>query len=174
MFKNTLITILRFQISVKNHVRRLFALEFVWLRVLSQPHNIAPDIRWILSVMAAIERGNQLRKDAPNKLLFSILVFVFQPLDHLSQITVAAIFHVQVEVLSDFEMFALVVLNDIRMSEFFQDGELRLKLFLLFWRHLMVTDFFSTEDLCIALETILSLCCINNIPDRPTCAEPCV
>jgi hypothetical protein len=56
-----------------------------------------------------------LGEDAPHKRLFGVLVLVGQVLDDAPEVAVSAVFHVEVQVLADLEVFAVVVADDVRV-----------------------------------------------------------
>lgn len=72
--------------------------------------------------MAAVQGADDLAEDAPDKFLLAHLVLVLQVADDASQISVAAVFHVQVQVLARLDVVALEVRDDVGVSKFLQDG----------------------------------------------------
>lgn len=74
--------------------------------------------------MAAVEGRNELRKDAPHKRLLSILVLLLQLLDDPTEISITAVFHVQVQILGRLEVFAVVVADNVGMAQRREDLEL--------------------------------------------------
>ena len=115
-----------------------------WLNFASQPQDIRSCFGRIHSIVTTIERRRQLREDAPDKGLLSILVFLDEILDDHAKVPSATVLHVQMEVLGVFEMLAVVVGDDVWMSQRTQDGEFGVQLLPLFLAHLDVAYFFPT------------------------------
>ena len=65
--------------------------------------------------MTSVQGSNNLRKDPPHELLFSVLAGSFQVLDDGSQVTTTAILHVDVEVLAVLQMFSMEVADYVGM-----------------------------------------------------------
>lgn len=130
---------------MQDHIWRLFTLDR--LRIRTKTHDITADIRRVLAVMTSVKCCDQLGEDTPDELLLCILVLGLEPLDDLAEIPAAAVLHVQVKILSRFEMISFEVLHDVRVLQFLEDGQFGLQLFPFFGRHLRVTDLFPTEDL---------------------------
>lgn len=66
------------------------------LRGGAQAHHVLANLGWIDTVVAAVQGGDKLGKDAPNECLLCILVLGVQVSNDASQITVAAVLHVDV------------------------------------------------------------------------------
>ena len=60
------------------------------------------------------------------------------------------------QVMAGLEMLAVVVLDDVGMSEGFQDLQFGGKLVLFFIRHARVGNFFAAEDLVVGLSAHLA------------------
>ncbi len=101
--------------------------------------------------MTAVQRRDQLRKDAPDKRLLGILVLGSQVSDHSAQVAIATVLHVQVEVLGRFEMLAVIVADDVGVSQGRKDLELCMQLFTLFLGHLEIADLLATKDHAVVL-----------------------
>jgi hypothetical protein len=71
---------------------------------------------WILSIVAAIKCAHQLRENGPNEVLLSHLVPLLQFPDVSSQVSIAAIFHIQMQVMRRLQMLSMTVLHDIWVS----------------------------------------------------------
>lgn len=97
--------------------------------------------------MASVQSLNELREDVPDIALIGIFLFIFQPLNLLAQISASTIFHVNVQLLSGFEVFAMAVTNNIGMIEGMEDHKFGLELLPLFHGHFEVLDFLATKDL---------------------------
>lgn len=100
---------------MKNHLVCLFALE--WESVLGQAKSVAVDIWWIFAVVAAVQSADQLCEDGPNKLLVGVFIASLQILNHHSQVSIAAVLHVEVQVMRGLQVLLLVVGDNIRMAE---------------------------------------------------------
>lgn len=120
-------------------------------RVCSQAHDIAAGSWRVLAVVAAVEGADDLAEDAPDELLLAHEVLVLQVADGAAQISVAAVLHVQVQVLARFDVVALEVGDDVGMAQFLEDGQLGLQLLALLLRHLAVADLLAAEDVAIRL-----------------------
>jgi hypothetical protein len=117
------------------------------LRVANQPHYVAA-CRWrVFTVMTAVQGADDLAEDAPDKLLLAHLVLVLQVPDDTSEVAIAAVFHVEVQVLRCLDVITFEVGDDVGMSELFQNRQLCLELLALLLRHLEIADFLAAEDL---------------------------
>ena len=99
--------------------------------------------------MASVESIHDLAEDGPDELLVGELVLVLEVLDDAAEVAVAAVLHVQVQVLRGLQVLALVVADDVWVYELLEDGQLGLQLFLLLLRHLGVGDLFATQDVAV-------------------------
>lgn len=97
--------------------------------------------------MASIQSLNQLCENVPDIVLVGIFLFVFQPLDLLAQVSASTILHINVQLLSGFEVLAVAVTNNIGMVERMEDYKFGLELLPLFDGHFEVLDFLATKDL---------------------------
>jgi hypothetical protein len=97
--------------------------------------------------MASVESGDELAEYAPHKILWraDILALVF--LDDLAEVSIAAVFHVQMKVAGVLQVVSLKVLDDIGVLELLENGQFSLKLLLFLLGHVPVGDFLATEDL---------------------------
>lgn len=96
------------------------------LRIRAQSHDTGTSVWRGFSKVAAVQRADDLAEDAPYKLLLAHLVVVLEVADHATQVTVPAVFHVQVQILGRLDMVTLEVGDDVRVSEFLEDGKLGL------------------------------------------------
>jgi hypothetical protein len=100
---------------MQDHPITLFCLKFDLLPV---PHlALLANLGWIFSVVAAVQRTHELCKDAPNKLFLCIMVPLFQLLDIASKVTIPAILHVEMQVMTGLEVFSVAILDDVRMTQ---------------------------------------------------------
>lgn len=139
------LTVFRLQVSVENHVWRLLALDR--LCISPKAHDVAANLRRILSIMTAIQRSDKLCKHTPHELFIGALIPQLQLFDHLAQIAIAAVLHIQMQILSRFVVFSLKVSDDVWMPKLLENGKFGLELFALFRGHLGVADLFSAEHL---------------------------
>jgi hypothetical protein len=139
-----MLTVLRLEIPVKDHG---FPRVTSRLRVANQPHDVTACCGRVFTIVAAVQRADDLAEDAPHKLLLAHLVLVLQVPDDAPQVAVAAVFHVQVKVLRGLDVVTLEVGDDVRVAELFQDREFGLELLALLLRHLEIADLFPAENL---------------------------
>lgn len=112
------------------------------------PHlPLLTNTRRILTVMTPIQRTHQLRKHLPHKLLVRKPVPILQLLDITSEISIPAVFHIQMQIMRGFEMFAMAVLYDVGVAERLENAQFGVQLILFFVGHAAVGDFFAAEDL---------------------------
>lgn len=97
-----------------------------------QTKNIGANLWGVNAIVTAIQCKNQLAEDAPDKAFLSPLAFQLQILDDPSQISIATVFHVKVQVLTGFEVLSVVVGDDVGVSEVGEDLELGVQLFSFF------------------------------------------
>lgn len=107
-------TVLGLEISVQYHDRFLSVCAH-WPCILAGDGGIAPDLWRVGTVVTAVQRRNQLRKHTPHELLFRKLIVRLQLPYHPAQVTVAAVLHVQEEILGSFQMLSMVVGHDVWM-----------------------------------------------------------
>jgi hypothetical protein len=117
------------------------------LCVRTQTHDVLAWRRRILAMMTSVQGADNLAEDAPDKLFIRVFAVVLELLDDAPEVAIAAVLHVQVEVLRRLEVLALVVPDDIRVDQLLQYGEFGLELFAFLGRHLGIADLFATEDL---------------------------
>lgn len=67
--------------------------------------------------MASVQSQRQLAKDAPDKALLRMLSRALEVVNHLPQVSVAAILHIQVQILAALEMLSMVVSDDVGVSK---------------------------------------------------------
>ena len=124
---------------------------FAWvtgrLRVANEPHDVAACRRWVFTVVAAVQGADDLAEDAPHKFLLAHEVFVLQVADDASQVAIAAVLHVQVQVLARLDVVALEVGDDVGVPQLLEDGQLGLELLAFLLRHLEIADFLAAQDL---------------------------
>lgn len=101
--------------------------------------------------MAAVQGADDLAEDAPDELLLAHLVLVLQVADDASQVAVAAVLHVQMQVLARLDVVALEVGDDVGVAQLLEDGQLGLQLLALLLRHLAVADLLAAQDVAIGL-----------------------
>lgn len=101
----------------------------------------------VLAIVTAIQGRHELCKDGPHQFLVGVRVLILMRLDHDAQISVAAVFHVQMQVVRLLVMFLLVVVHNVGMVELAQDVELGLELLPLLLGHLRVAYLLAAEDL---------------------------
>lgn len=136
------LTILGLQISMQNHAVAL-------LRLIRQECLPIPDLslishaRRIFPVVASEQSTYQLCKDLPDKLLFGVAIPIFQLLDVSAEVAIPTVLHVEVEVMARLEMFAVAVLDDVWMTEGFEDAQFGVQLVLFLVGHAAVGDFFA-------------------------------
>lgn len=85
--------------------------------------------------MTPIQGHDQLAEDAPDKAFLGSLTLHCEVLDDTTEVAVAAVLHVQVQVLADLEVFTVVVGDDVGMAEGRQNLELGVELLALLLRH---------------------------------------
>jgi len=124
------LTVLGLEISMEDHG---LARVTGRLRIRAQSHDTWTSIRRGLSKVAAVQCADDLAEDAPYKLLLAHLVVVLEVADHTTQVTVPAVFHVQVQILGRLDVVSLEVGDDVWVSEFLEDRKLGLQLFALLW-----------------------------------------
>lgn len=107
--------VLGLQVSVENSDLSLLSLETGCFGLWSQ--NIGSNLSGIVAIMAAEKGGHELRQNTPNELLLRIFVNLLKVLDDHAQISTTAVFHVQIQILAGLEVFAMVVSDDVRVSE---------------------------------------------------------
>jgi len=122
------------------------------LQHLSLPHHsLLPRPRRILPIMTPIQRSHQLREDTPHEVLFGQHIPLPQLLDIPAQVAVAAVLHVEVDVVGGLDVLARVVLHDVGVAQGLEDVELGGELGFLAVGHAGVGDFFAAEDGIVGL-----------------------
>jgi high-affinity nickel permease len=101
--------------------------------------------------VAAVQRRDELAEDAPHKALLRVHAAVGQVLDDAAQVAVAAVLHVEVQVLALLEVFAVVVGYNVGMPQVRQDLELGVQLLALLLRHAQVADLLAAHDEAVRL-----------------------
>lgn len=81
-----------------------------------QAQDVAAGGGGVLAVVAAVQGADDLAEDAPHKLLVADLVLVLQLADDAAQVAVAAVLHVQVQVLAGLDVVALKVGHDVGVA----------------------------------------------------------
>lgn len=79
--------------------------------------------------MASVKGEGELTEDAPNEALLSSLALELQVLDDSAKVSIATVLHIQVQVLARFQVFAVVVGDDIGVSEVGEDLKFGMELF---------------------------------------------
>lgn len=102
---------------------------------LCQTQNIGADLGRVDAVVTPIQGHDQLAEDAPDKAFLGPLTLHCEVLDDTAEVAVAAVLHVQVQVLADLEVFTVVVGNDVGVAEGRQNLELGVELLALLLRH---------------------------------------
>ena len=105
--------------------------------------NSITDLRGVCTIVASEQGRDELREDRPYELLIRILVGLSKFLDKDREVSSAAVLHVHMKVLRSFDVFSVIVFDDIRMAQGIQDRELGVQLISLFHRHLHVADLLS-------------------------------
>lgn len=123
---------------------------------LCEAEHIAPNIRRIDTVVATEQGQNQLAEYAPNEALLRPLTLEGEVLDHPTEVAVAAVLHVQVQILGDLQVFTVVVGDDVGVTEGREDLELGVELFALFLGHAQVGDFLAAHDEAVRLSAHLA------------------
>lgn len=103
--------------------------------------------------MASVESEGELAEDAPYEALLSTLALKLQVLDDSAKVSIATVLHIQVQVLARFQMLAVVVGNDVGVSEVGEDLEFGMKLFTLLLGHPEVGDLLAAHDEAICLSS---------------------
>lgn len=117
----------------------------------AQSHDILANFGGINAIVATIQGGHKLRKDAPDESLLCVLVLGLKISNNTAQIAIATVFHVDVQVLTGFEMFAAVVSDNVGVAKGRKNGELCVQLLALLLGHFEVADLFAAEDHAIVL-----------------------
>lgn len=81
------------------------------------------------AIVASVQGRNKLRKYFPNKLFIRILFTLNKVPNDTTKITIATIFHIQMEVLGLFQVFTMVVTDDVRVSKSRKNLEFGVQLF---------------------------------------------
>lgn len=106
--------------------------------------------------MTTEECSDKLGENAPDEGLFGILILLLQVANDTAKVSIAAILHIEVEVLGHLEMLPVVITHNIGVAECGQDLELGVQLLPLLLRHLEIADFLAAEDHAIHLSAHLS------------------
>ena len=108
------LTVFGLEISMQDHGSSRVAGR---LRVSDKPHDIAACLRRVFAIVAAVQSAHDLAEDAPHELLLADLVLALQVADDPAQIAIAAIFHVQMQILRGLDVVALEVGHDVGVPE---------------------------------------------------------
>lgn len=149
-------TILGLEITVQNRHCPGRCLGGSARAALRQAEHVCAHVRLVNAIMAAVQRHDQLAKYAPHETLLSSLALVLQVLYDSTEIAVAAILHVKMQVLAEFEMLAVVVGDDVGVSEVREDLELGMQLLALLLGHAEVRDFLAAHDEAVGLAAHLA------------------
>ncbi len=91
--------------------------------------------------MAVIESKYKLKKELPNEILIEILSFFLDLGQHRTEISTWTVLHNYIDFGTLFVDYAIVILNNIFMIEFFQNVDFVDKLIFLLFAHGSVVDF---------------------------------
>lgn len=111
---------------------------------------------WVFAIVASIQCANQLGEDSPHEVLLSKPVPILQLSDVPSQISITAILHVQMQVMTRLQVLTMAILHDIGMAQTLQNPKLGVQLLLLPIRHACVGYLFAAQHLAISLASYLS------------------
>ena len=125
-------------------------------RIRIPPEHTIPDVGRVQAIMTAVQSHGSLGEDAPNKTFGGILLLRLQVQYCPPKVSIAAIFHVKMKILADLEVLAVVIGNNVLMSEGRKDLKLGMQLFSLLLRHSAVRYFLAAEDEPIGLSTDFS------------------
>lgn len=153
---NGMLTILRLQVAVQDGHGSGRDLGIATGIALRQPQDVGADLGRIDAIMAAVESHDELTEDAPDKALLGPLSLELEVLDDATEVTVAAVFHVQMQVLADLEMLAVVVGHNVGMAQMREDLKLGMELLALLLGHAQVRDFLAAHDEAVGLAAHLS------------------
>jgi len=134
MTSEQILTVLGLEIAVQDHGSPCSVGH--GFRVASQTHYILSSRGWILAVVAAVQSADNLTEDGPDEFLLGQLVFALEVLNDAAKIAIAAVLHVEVEVLRGLEVLPFVVADNVWMDELLQDGQLGLQLLFFLCGHL--------------------------------------
>lgn len=123
---------------------------------LREAEHIAPNIRRIDTVVTAEQGQDQLAEYAPHEALLCPLTLEGEVLDHPTEVAVAAVLHIQVQVLGDLQVLTVIVGDDVGVAEGREDLELGVELFALLLRHAQVGDFLAAHDKAVRLSAHLA------------------
>lgn len=147
--------------STRGHLRRPLQCA------LGKAQYLRPNIRWINTIVTTVQRQGQLPKDTPDKGFGRSLTLVLEIPNNPAEISISAVFHVQVQVLARLEVFSVVVLDNVVVSKMREDLEFGVELLALLLGHAMVRDLLAAHDEAIVLAAHLA-----NDSERPmSCAE---
>lgn len=111
------LTILGLQVTVQNRHGTRGNLGPARGIPLRETEHIRADLWRVNTIVTPVQGHGQLAEDAPDEAFLSSLALEREVLDHAAEIAVAAVLHVEVEVLADLEVLAVVVGDDVGMSE---------------------------------------------------------
>lgn len=103
----------------------------LWFRCRAQSQHCLSNLWGIDTIVAAVESRDQLGEYTPDKGLLGILILDRQVADHPAEVAIAAVFHVEVQVLGGFEVLAMVVADNVWVSQSGENLELGVQLFTL-------------------------------------------
>ena len=112
------LTILRLEIPVQDHRLPRITGGF---RIRTQSHDIASSCRRVLTEVTPVQRADDLAEDAPYELLLAHLVLVLEVTNDAPEVAIAAVFHIQVQVLRCLDVVALEVGYDVWVAEFLEN-----------------------------------------------------
>ena len=123
---------------------------------LREAEHVGAHLGRIDTIVTAVQSQDELAEDAPDEALGSSLTLVLQVLDHTAEVAVAAILHVQVEILADLEMLAVVVGDNVWVPEMRKDLEFGVKLLALLLGHAQVRNLFAAHNEAVILAAHLA------------------
>lgn len=122
-------------------------LAFDWESVLSEANSSGVGAGRVFTVVTSVKSRHYLSKDGPDKFFIGVSVSVLEVLDHDAKIAVAAVFHVEMQVVRFLVVFLFVIVDDIRVIELSEDVQLSLELVSFLVGHFGVAYFLATQDL---------------------------
>lgn len=151
-----ILTILRLKISMKNSHSSSWSLGRRSDGALCEAQHVGANVWGVNTIVTAIQSKDQLAKDAPNKAFLGSLALKLQVLDDSTKVSVATVFHVQVQVLARLEVFAVVVGDDVGVSQVGKDLELGVKLLAFLLGHSKIRNLFAAHDEAVRLAADLA------------------
>ena len=108
--------------------------------------------RRVLTIVTPIQRAHDLRKDAPHEVLIGVFTILRQLLDVPTQVAIATVLHIQMQIVGGLEVLARDKLDDVGVFEGGEVPQFLVELLALFRGHAAVGYLFATVDLAGRLE----------------------